>query len=289
MKNKKILLCLIPMLMTACAEPSHESVEYSLMPATFIENQDNITTEYEERISDEYEVDENTTFTDSVNPELCTIHKAYYHSYPRDLIEYIGDEFYDWVHMEESKSDSDLTDDCPYSHCNIIECLEYFDITKEEFSELYYTSLYYFYPYDPDVMYSGNMVEIQNLFKDDMTEDLEFENKRKLGLAKAYLRAELSEMSVNEQIIDKYQQLPMTAWTFSDIISEAQISQDTFETFLSEHRSFSDAFDVDAIYAQVEAMEEVTSAEMNTAATEETLLEKCLDNIAYEMQFLADE
>lgn len=189
------------------------------------------------------------------------------------------------------QADSDLTDDCPYSHCNIIECLKYFDISKEEFTELYYTSLYYGYPYDPELFYSGNTTEIQNFFLDEIsrTEDPEFENKDKISSAKTYLRGALSEMSVDEQIVEKYQQLPLTAWTFVDIIREAQISQSTFETFLSEHRSFSDAFDVDAIYQQVEAMDDITSAEMNTAATEETLLEKCLDNIAYEMQFLAGE
>ena len=71
----------------------------------------------------------------------------------------------------------------------------------------------------------------------------------------------------------------MTAWTFSDIISETQISRDAFEAFLAEHRKFSDAFDVDAIYHEVEGGVEPVSTD------KETLLERCLYNIEHERIF----
>lgn len=290
MKNKKILLCLIPVLMTSCAEPTVVPADGTLMSAAIAETEITDTVPAAGNITTEDSVNEETVPVRAIGTEMCTVHIFEYHSYPGILIDYIGDEFYDWVYATESQPDSDLTDDCPYSHCNIIECLKYFNISEEEFSELYYyTSLYYYDEYDPKIMYSGNTTEIQNFFLDDMTENLEYKNKHKIGSAKVSLRAALSDMSVDEQIVEKYQELPLTAWTFPDIIREAQISQSTFEAFLSEHRSFSDAFDVDAIYAQCEAMDEIASAEMNTAATEESLLDKCLDNIAYEMQFLADE
>ena len=289
MKNKKVLLCLIPLLMTACAEPIIVPADDILMPTAIAETADTIPAAG--NITTEDSVDEETVPTRAIGTDMCDIHILEYHSYPGELIDYIGEKFYDWVYTVESQPDSDLTDDCPYSHCNIIECLKYFDISEEEFTELYYTSLYYYKMYDPELMYSENTTEIQNFFLDDMTgeENLEFEKRGKIRSAKVYLRTALSEMAVDEQIVEKYQELPLTAWTFPDIIREAQISQSTFEAFLSEHRSFSDAFDVEAIYTQIEVMEEVTLAEMNTTSKEETLLEKCLDNIEYEMQFFVGE
>ena len=295
MKNKKILLCLIPILMTACAEPTLVSDTDIVTPATNTKTEID-STEIDSVVnidtSEESVIDE-TKSPRAMAPRMCSVHVSEYHFSPGELIDYIGEEFYDWVYSEENKPDSDLTDDCPYSHCNIIECLKYFDISEEEFTEMYYKLWYYSYQYAPNIMYSGNSAEIQDFFLEDMSgkENSEYINRSNIWSAKLDLRLKLSDMAVDEQIIEKYQELPLTAWTFTDIIRDAQISRSTFEEFLAEpnSRSFRDAFDVDAIYEQVEAMDDITLAEMNTAYTEESLLDKCLDNIAYEMQFLVGE
>lgn len=273
------------LMMTSCAEPTVISDDNIILKPTneIINGEDNFPAAGKLSIDDSS--DEETAPVSAIGTDMCHAHKMEYHFYPSELIDYIGDEFYDWVYMVESQPDRDLTDECPYSHCNIIECLNYFNISEEEFTELYYTSLYYYYMYDPEIMYSGNNTEIQNFFIDDKTEDLEFENRSKIRSAKHYLKSSLSDMSVDEQIVEKYSQLPLTAWTFSDIISEAQISRDAFEAFLAEHRKFSDAFDVDAIYHEVETMNDVTAIETNSAVSEKTLLEKCLENIEYEKRF----
>lgn len=291
MKSTKILLFLIPLLFTACTRPAvipdgepethaNETVEADETAGT-IPAPENAPTE--NSADSAAESDEETVPASAIGTDMCNLHISEYHSYPGELIDYIGDEFYDWVYMVESQPDRDLTDECPYSHCNIIECLNYFNISKEEFARLYYTSFYYSCMYDPEIMYSGNNTEIQNFFTDDKTENLELEYKDIILSAKLYLRSSLSDMSVDEQTVEKYYQLPLTAWTFSDIISEAQISRDTFEAFLDEYRSFGDSIDVDAIYHEVEGGVEPVSTD------EETLLERCLYNIEHERKFLAAE
>ena len=273
------------LMMASCAEPTVISDDSILLKPTdeTINVEDNFSAAGKLSIDDSSY--EETVPVSAIGTDMCNVHISEYHSYPGELIDYIGDEFYDWVYMVESQPDRDLTDECPYSHCNIIECLNYFNISKEEFARLYYTSFYYSCMYDPEIMYSGNNTEIQNFFIDDKTEDLELEYKDIILSAKLYLRSSLSDMSVDEQTVEKYYQLPLTAWTFSDIISEAQISQDTFEAFLDEYRSFGDSIDVDAIYHEVETMNDVTAIETNSAVSEKTLLEKCLENIEYEKRF----
>ena len=241
-----------------------------------------------------FEIMESIPITDDeANPEpavpkpsksrLCSVHIHEYHSYPGELIDFIGEEFYDWVYGEESKPDSDPTDDCPYSHCNIIACLRYFDISEEEFTEVYYTSLYYHYPYNPKIMYNGTPAEIQKLFLDDKTgeESPESIERSKICSAKVYLRSELAEMEVDENIIEKYQQLPLTVWTLPELLREAQISRSVFKKFLTEHPQFSKAFDLDAIYEEV-----------NTPDTDiptEPLLDRCIAVVEYEKKFLSGE
>lgn len=273
------------LMMASCAEPTVISDDSILLKPTdeTINVEDNFSAAGKLSIDDSSY--EETVPVSAIGTDMCNVHISEYHSYPGELIDYIGDEFYDWVYMVESQPDRDLTDECPYSHCNIIECLNYFNISKEEFARLYYTSFYYSCMYDPEIMYSGNNTEIQNFFIDDKTEDLELEYKDIILSAKLYLRSSLSDMSVDEQTVEKYYQLPLTAWTFSDIISEAQISQDTFEAFLDEYRSFGDSIDVDAIYHEVETMNDVTAIETNSVVSEKTLLEKCLENIEYEKRF----
>jgi len=290
MKNKKILLCLIPLFMTACAEPTLVSDTDIVTPATNIKvemDSDSNTDIPEESVIDETEV------TRIKEPRTCSVHTLEYHFFPSVFIDYIGDEFYDWIHEMEKTPDNDLTDECPYSHGNIIECLKYFNISEEEFTKLYYTSLYYNEIYDPYIMYNGSESEIQEFFLEDMTgeKNQEFEKRIDIWFAKLDLRLKLSEMTVDEQIIEKYQELPLTAWTFADIICDAQISRSTFEEFLAEpnSRSFKDAFDVDAIYNQVESTENIGMAELNAANSGETMLERCLYNIEYEKQFIADD
>ena len=98
-------------------------------------------TEQTEETAETYE----TVETSAIGTRMCHAHISDYHAYPEDLIDYIGDRFYDWADEMKSTTDSDKTDDCPYSHYNIIECLKYFDVPEEYFNELYYAKLYYDY------------------------------------------------------------------------------------------------------------------------------------------------
>lgn len=284
MKTKKSLIYLLSLTMTACTHLSSHEVDPKLSPVNTPETvADTPTTDSDSSTdtSQDVIISPETSPSNPKKSRLCSLHIHEYHSYPGELIDFIGKEFYDWVYGEESKPDSDPTDDCPYSHCNIIACLQYFDISEEEFTELYYTSLYYHYPYNPKIMYNGTPAEIQKLFLDDKTgeESPEFIERDKICSAKVYLRSELAEMEVDENIIEKYQQLPLTAWTLPELLREAQISRNVFEEFLNEHPQFSEAFDLDVIYEDVNTP--------NTYIPTEPLLDRCIAVVEYEKKFLS--
>ena len=284
MKQKILLVYLLSFAMTACSPfPSHE-VDPKLSPVNTSEAvTDTPTTDSDSSTDTSQEVFTNpeTSPSKPIKSRLCSVHIHEYHSYPGELVDFIGEEFYDWVYGEESKTNSDLTDDCPYSHCNIIACLQHFNISEEKFNELYYTSWYYFYQYNPKIMYNGTPAEIQNLFLDDKTgkEPQEFIERRKIRSAKSYLREKLTEMEVDENVIEKYQQLPLTAWTLPDLLREAQISRKVFEEFLTEHPQFSEVFDLDIIYEEVNTP--------NTDIPTEPLLDRCIAVVEYEKRFLS--
>lgn len=284
MKTKKLLVYLFSLTMTACTSLSSLEVDPELSPVNTPETvTDTPTTDSNSSTDTSQEVFTNTETSPSkpIKSRLCSIHINEYHSYPGELIDFIGEEFYDWVYGEESKPDSDLADDCPYSHCNIIACLQHFNISEEKFNELYYTSWYYFYQYNPKIMYNGTPAEIQNLFLDDKTgkEPPEFIERSKIRSAKSYLREELTETEADENVIEKYQQLPLTAWTLPELLREAQISRNVFEEFLNEHPKFSEAFDLDAIYEDVNTP--------NTDIPTEPLLDRCIAVVEYEKRFLS--
>lgn len=64
-------------------------------------------TEQTEKAAETYE----TVETSAIGTRMCHAHIMEYHFYPSDLIDYIGDRFYDWVREVESTPDSDKTDD----------------------------------------------------------------------------------------------------------------------------------------------------------------------------------
>lgn len=271
--KKIILLCLLSVLMTSCNMAiTQENIETAADETESVSEE--TETEQTEKAAETYE----TVETSAIGTRMCHAHIMEYHFYPSDLIDYIGDRFYDWVREVESTPDSDKTDDCPYSHCNIIECLKYFDISEEVFTELYYTKLYYSCHYDPEIMYSGDDGEIQKFFLGDNKEAQDAAEKDLIRDAKRYLKDELLELSADEETIEKYNGLPRTAWTLPDLIRDAKISRAALDIFLNDYKSFGKAFDWDAIYEEAEKAEKYNS--------ETTLLEKCRQNVETETRFL---
>lgn len=273
--KKIILLCLLSVLMTSCNMAiSQENIETSPTETE---------TEQTEKAAETYE----TVETSAIGTRMCHAHIMEYHSYPSDLIDYIGDRFYDWVREVESTPDSDKTDDCPYSHCNIIECLKYFDVPEKAFNELYYTKLYYDYQYDPDVMYSGDEKKIWKLFENDREYPSWDTVKYRTRTLKNQLKYRLSELGADEQTVAKYNELTLTDWTIPDIIRDAGITHGELKVFIMEtderiedkEKKLHNAYDLDAIFRAVEEGEINYDADM-------THLDRCRYNIEYDKQFV---
>lgn len=280
--KKIILLCLLSVLMTSCNMAiTQENIETAADETESVSEE--TETEQTEETAETYE----TVETSAIGTRMCHAHIMEYHFYPSDLIDYIGDRFYDWVREVESTPDSDKTDDCPFSHYNIIECLKYFDVPEEYFNELYYAKLYYDYQYDPDVMYSGDEKKIQKLFENDREYPSCDIVKYRTRTLKNQLKYRLSELGADEQTVAKYNELTLTDWTIPDIIRDAGITHSELKVFIMEtderiedkEKKLHNAYDLDAIFRAVEEGEINYDADM-------THLDRCRYNIEYDKQFV---
>ena len=294
--KKIILLCLLSVLMTSCKMAiTQENIETAADETESVseetETEESAETEQTEEATETETEEATETYepieTSAIGTRMCHAHISEYHSYPSDLIDYIGDRFYDWVREVESTPDSDKTDDCPYSHCNIIECLKYFDISEEAFTEMYYTKLYYDYQYDPDVMYSGDEKKIRKLFENDREYPSWDIVKYRTRTLKNQLKYRLSELGADEQTVAKYNKLTLTDWTIPDIIRDAGITHGELKVFIMEtderiedkEKKLHNAYDLDAIFRAVEEGEINYDADM-------THLDRCRYNIEYDKQFV---
>ena len=56
----------------------------------------------------------------------------------------------------------------PYLYDNIYRFIRFFDIPREDFEELYYsTNLYYLYDYNFDLLYSDDIDKVYSYYKED--------------------------------------------------------------------------------------------------------------------------
>ena len=96
---------------------------------------------------------------------VCQVHDISYHRFSDILIDYIGhDRFIEWVN---SVNTPQYDSDCLYPGCTIYECIDFFNIPREDLEELYLTSpgQYYNSVWNFDLLYSDNDEIVDEFYK----------------------------------------------------------------------------------------------------------------------------
>ena len=183
-----------------------------------------------------------------------------YSFYPMSLINYVGNEaFMLWLESSEPYEIDETNNIIPR---NIVNCLKYFNITQDELEKLYYTNDYYSLIYDLDIMYNGTREEICRYFKDFEKRDAEYESRINILDNKMHFRRNISKWTNDENVIKKYNEIPITAWTFADIIYDANIPRAEVEAVFASTETYDaitgkakfNCYDIDQIFGTVSEM-----------------------------------
>ncbi len=176
--------------------------------------------------------------------------------YPRVMTLFVGtDRFNEWL-----ESTPLLTVDENYSLIprSIVTMVKDFGITKEEFELLSYIG-YYGEIYDVEVMYEGTAQEIDNYFRSIPRWRELCAERGDLVFVKGVLLDAMPGYTNDVTLRDKYNSLPLTCWTFSDLAIDGIYTKDEMKTLLesavlydSIGLQMTNRYDVDAIFAEAE-------------------------------------
>jgi len=103
----------------------------------------------------------------NLGPGVCSVHSESYHSYPYELMKYVGlDKAYAWIEKGENESEGYNDRGCPWKD-SIYSFIHDFDIPKDVFVKWYNeTDRYYFYDYDIDLLFEGTAEENDVYYRD---------------------------------------------------------------------------------------------------------------------------
>lgn len=154
--KKLFILFLSAIFLTGCSAKSIVSNTDATL-TNLVESKDLVNTE-DSAVSGELE---------SGGYTKCAIHTESYHSINFVFADYVGLENYNkWTaslgdyHVAKNASDV-----CSIKW-NIVDLIKHFDISKEDFSEIYYNnSCYYHKIYDLDILYCGDEKTIDKYFR----------------------------------------------------------------------------------------------------------------------------
>ena len=193
-------------------------------------------------------------------PPMCSVHTADYHTYPKELIDFVGSEaFYDWIENEDpSDAGGNSHDGCPYSR-NILSFLKHFHVSKEDFSGIYYKELYYFYHYSPDILFSEDDEAIEDYFR---TLPVYPENEKAINhrILKLVLKDYLLNHTDSEELKNKYTALSVTEWTIPELIFDGKIPRDVYEKILNGNREEENKENFPYYYYNIDRIAEAVDA-----------------------------
>jgi hypothetical protein len=212
--------------------------------------------------------------------EILEVHLDNYHMFPGNFIDYVGkDNFNKWIEQND-KINFDkngypiLEDGCSIPKCNIYEFIKYFNVSEEEFYDLwYYSWSYYLYDYNIDILYNGDKEQIEEYYRRDYNEYSQMMAVREseynfiLDLKSLYFDDLLYGKDFREVF-----NLGYNRFSIPQLIYEADLPRESVEKVYERIRTkpYSDScydYDFEAIYTQketiMEAMKTKTPEEIN--------------------------
>ena len=110
----------------------------------------------------------------------CSVHFEEYHYIPSHYSDYVGEEKFQKWFEETSKLNLDeegcpiLEEGCPYPEGNIYEFIKYFNLSTEEFHDLwYYSGSYYTEDHNPDILFCDDKEFIEDYYRGDRIEHIQ--------------------------------------------------------------------------------------------------------------------
>lgn len=176
--------------------------------------------------------------------------------YPRVMTLFVGtDRFNEWLENTPLLTLDEGYNIIPRS---IVTMLKDLGVTKEEFELLAYIG-YYGELYDVEVMYEGTVEEIDNYFRSILRWQELYAERCDVLHVKTLLLDAMPGYTNDVALRDKYNSLPLTCWTFSDLAIDGIYTKDEMKTLLesavlydSVGVQMTNRYDVDAIFAEAE-------------------------------------
>lgn len=159
------------------------------------------------------------------------------------------DKLPEWENAIQEVVDSGIED--PYLYDNIYEFIRFFEIPREEFEELYYsTNLYYMYDYDFDLLYSDDVDKVYEYYKkenDDFTKrNTEFSIKQDI---KNYVGFEEFNNWLQAEKTIKFNDYYDVSWSIAEAIYEFDIPRESIEEILNGYMSDENGVIITEVYA----------------------------------------
>lgn len=154
----------------------------------------------------------------------------------------------EWEKMIKEIVDSGTED--PYLYDNIYEFIRFFDIPREQFEELYYsTNLYYLFDYNFDLLYSDDVEKVYAYYKDENEDFI----KRNTELSiKQDIKNLVGIEDFNAWLYKKktirFNDYYDVSWSIAEAIYEFKIPQKSIEKILYSYASDEDGVAVFEVY-----------------------------------------
>ncbi len=179
-----------------------------------------------------------------------------YSTYPRTMTLFVGtDRFNEWL---ESTPPLTIDEDYNLTPRSIITMLKDLGVTKEEFELLSYIE-YYGSLYDVEVMYEGTPEEIDSYFRSIPRWRELYPEREDLIFVKGLLLDAMPGYTNDVALREKYNSLPLTCWTFSDLAADGIYTKEEMRSLLESAVLYdtiglqmTNLYDVDAIFAEAE-------------------------------------
>ena len=222
----------------------------------------------------------NSNYEDSPYYEYkpdCFVHLPDYHSSSYNYANYVGaDKFDEWLDETGKENYSKtgqviLYDGCPYTKCNIYEFIKHFNLSKEEFHDLwYYSSDYYIRDHNPDILFSGDIELIEEYYRQDRNEHEQMMYIRQSERSFLWdLRTLYYDDPVHSEAFREVYDLGYNRFTIPDLIYSADLPRDEVEEVYEIRHKNSPYGCYDYDFEMIYEQKEVLQAAMRTKTPEE--------------------
>ncbi|MBR6557720.1 MAG: hypothetical protein IKT70_01785 [Clostridia bacterium] len=174
----------------------------------------------------------------SGGPDLCQLHGLYFHTFTGVLTDYVGvEKFNEW--FENSYEKESGIEGCKY-YANIYRFIDYFDVSREAFEELYYsTSMFYSSDYNIDILYGTDEAAVDRYYRSyaerkDEREKYSSLGEIKLGILEYAMNSNDKKTQEFFEAHCKNQILNINDWSIADFVRATGIKKSDLQALVAD-------------------------------------------------------